>query len=447
MEANLALKVRSQRTLEKAWLAIQRNARTSKSEDTKNEIATFAADLQNNIRRIKNHLQKRTFVFPPAKCLKIPKDKRDKTKFRPLVVAKVESRIVQRAIHDVLTTVPGIQDYIRTPHSFGGIKKKDDDLSSVPAAIMAVLDAINNGAKYIVRSDITSFFTKISKSSVTSIISGFVDDSEFMDLFTRSIAVELENMAQLRKSAEAFPIQDIGVAQGNSLSPLLGNIILYEFDKELNKSTDVRCIRYIDDFIILAPDKSVAENTYRKSLHILKGLRMEASSSKTKRSSVDAGFEFLGIELVPGYIRPAKKSRERVVNSIEKAVSDSIKAFREYKNTGELDRSMSLITTLNKASGIMQGWGKHYKFCNDTECLRHIDNNISLIIKKYLAVYREIREKIPEHMRWKLLGIEAVSQIERTPFSWPKLGNSSTLTTVSTVDTLEYFDPSSVPWK
>lgn len=80
-----------------------------------------------------------------------------------------------------------------------------------------------------------------------------MEDQEFLELFTKAIAVELANMAQLREHAKAFPIEDIGVAQGNSLSPLLGNLFLYDFDQEFNKRPAVRCIRYIDDFIILAP--------------------------------------------------------------------------------------------------------------------------------------------------------------------------------------------------
>ena len=387
MEDKLALRVRSLKTLEKAWVAIQRNARTSKSLDTKNEVATFGADLQNNLRRINRRLQKRSFIFPPAKGLKIPKDKNDKSKFRPLVVAKVESRVVQRAIHDILVTVPAIQDFVRTPHSFGGIKKgKDDEIAAVPAAIQAVLDAIGSGANYIIRSDITAFFTKIPKSVVTEIVRKAVNDDEFTDLFVKAITVELENMAQLRGSAAAFPIEDIGVAQGNSLSPLLGNIILYNFDRELNKRPDVRCIRYIDDFIILGPDKSVVENTYSKALSILGKLHMETSMLKTKRASVKEGFDFLGIDLSNGFIRPARKSRERMIASIKKATSESVRAFRDHKTVGDIDRSLSLLVTLNRMSGIMQGWGKHYRFCNDTECLRKLDEEISAIIREYLSI-------------------------------------------------------------
>lgn len=432
MKSKLARQVRSQKTLEKAWLAIQRNSRTSKSEDTKNEIATFAGDLQTNLRRISRQLQKQTFVFRPAKGLKIPKDKKDKASFRPLVVAKVESRIVQRAVHDVLVSVPAIEQFIRTPYSFGGIKKsKDDEMTAVPAAVQAVLGAISGGARYLIKSDISAFFTKIPKSAVTSIVSGAVGDDEFVELFSNAIKVELENMAQLRSFAKAFPIEDIGVAQGNSLSPLLGNIILRDFDLELNKDSDVRCIRYIDDFIILGSSKSVVENKYAKALHLLKKLDMQTSLTKTKRARTDAMFNFLGIEFANGLLRPSIASRTRMIESIKGTLSESTKAFRESRPSNSLTRSMSLLQTLNKVSGIMQGWAKHYLFCNDGDCLRHLDKQISDLIRNYLSTYREEREKADDLRRWSLLGIEALSQIERHPFAW----NTQKASTISAIPT------------
>ena len=404
--------------MREAWLAIRRNSRTSKSEDTKNEIAAFEAKSDTNLKRISAKLRTGTFVFPPAKGVKVYKDPKNKLNFRPLVVAKVEARIVQRAIHDVLITVPEIERFIRTPYSFGGIRKREDELTAVPAAIQAVLEAISNGAKFMVKSDISGFFTKIPKPFVTSLVSRAVNDAEFIDLFSKAITVELENMAQLREAARAFPIQDIGVAQGNSLSPLLGNILLYEFDRELNKNSDVRCIRYIDDFIILGPSQQVVENKYAKALHLLKQMDMSTSHAKTKKSRTDHIFNFLGIEFANGLLRPAFISRTKMINSIDKAFSESIGAFRQSRNTKNLDRSLSLLRTLNKVSGIMQGWAKHYQFCNDGDCLQQIDKDISDRVSKYLAIYREERVRADDMMRWKLLGIEATSQIERRPFSW-----------------------------
>jgi RNA-directed DNA polymerase len=423
VESKLALQVRRRRVIEDAWLAIKRNARTSKSKDTRDEIAAFEGDLTSNLRRLSRELQQRRFVFPPARGVKIPKDKKNKSSFRPLVVAKVESRIVQRAVHDVLVSVPAIQKFVHTPYSFGGIKKKkDDDLAAVPAAIRTVLDAIGAGSRFVIRSDIEKFFTRIPKSIVTEIVAKAVADDEFTELFSRAIAVELENMAQLREHAKAFPIEDIGVAQGNSLSPLLGNLFLFDFDSELNTRPDVRCIRYIDDFIILAPTKELAENAFAKAKRMLDKLGMSVSpdTHKTQRAAIEEGFAFLGIDLSNGFIRPIKKAQERLLESVELTLKESRLSFREHSKTGELPYARSLLGSLRKVAGVMQGWGKHYRFCNDSACFERLDRRVEILIREYLSAYREERATTDDAGRWRLLGIEALAQIERNPFVWPK---------------------------
>ena len=76
-----------------------------------------------------------------------------------------------------------------------------------------------------------------------------------MALFRQAIHVELSNLAALREHADRFPTEDIGVAQGSALSPLLGNIILADFDQRMNDG-ECRCLRYIDDFIVLGPSSA-----------------------------------------------------------------------------------------------------------------------------------------------------------------------------------------------
>jgi RNA-directed DNA polymerase len=445
---NLAREVRREHTLRKAWVAIQRNARYSKSEVTKKEIESFSQDAEKNLRRMSRQLRTGKFCFPPARGVKIPKDKKNKKDFRPLVVAKVESRIVQRAVHDILITVPAIKKFVKTPHSFGGIQKdKDEELSAVPAAVREVLAAIGNGGKFIVRSDISKFFTRISKPTVIGIVEAAIDEDEFIELFKRAIAVELENMAQLAGAAASFPIHDIGVAQGNSLSHLLGNLILYEFDAELNKNHDVRCIRYIDDFIIIAPSREVAENTFSTAKSVLKTHGMEVSQSKTQIASVTDTFEFLGIEFSNGLLRPGKKARQRMVDSINMAFAESIKAFKERSKSNIMDANLSLIETLSRVSGIMRGWGKHYYFCNDGQCLRNLDSIIDDSLRKYLGVYRDERGKADDAGRWALLGIEALSQIERQPFAWPKKHPSKGITAPMAVPkSQEMVESDTPPW-
>jgi RNA-directed DNA polymerase len=242
---SLRKEVRSLKHLERAWRVIEENGRYSKSESVKKEINAFQERANTSLRSISGRLCRDSFVFPPARGIPIPKQGRARSQsFRPIVLATVESRIVQRAILDALVTVPALKPYFVNPYSFGGIKKAGEgSLAAVPAAIQAVLDALGDGAQFVVCADINSFFTRISKTAVTRIIASAIDDPSFMTLFEQAIHVELANLAELREKASAFPTHDIGVAQGNALSPLLGNIILSDFDEAMNEG-DCTCLRH-----------------------------------------------------------------------------------------------------------------------------------------------------------------------------------------------------------
>ena len=120
-------RVRSHRQLEAAWQTIRENARTSRSADVRAEVDRFAENAIGNIRSISTRLSRGTFTFPPAIGVPIakvgPDGKKSRAKFRPIVLAPLASRIVQRSILDALNTVPALSAYVETPYSFGGIRK------------------------------------------------------------------------------------------------------------------------------------------------------------------------------------------------------------------------------------------------------------------------------------------------------------------------------------
>jgi len=419
MRDSLIFRVRKHRTLTNAWLAIQRNGRLSKSIDTRTEIKQFAEDAPRHLDRIQTQLRKNTFIFLPAKGIKAKK--KGKLGFRPLVVAPVESRIVQRAVHDVLLQVPGIEALVRTPYSFGGIKKhKDDELSSVPAAIKAVLESIGNGGAYVVRSDITKFFTRIPKSEVRKIISAVVTDTDFLNLFDSAVATELSNMDQLRGDASAFPIEDIGVSQGNSLSPLLGNLLLRDFDQEMNSLPGIRCIRFIDDFILLGPNKQVTLKAFKKAQSLLGQWNMTLATDKTEHGSSQQRFEFLGIEFNNGFLRPSSVARARFLASAKALLQNAEITLLQYKVSAVIERRSALINTLVTLSETISGWGAHYKFCNDSQCLRKIDDEISSLIQNYFGTFRSVRNAMGTSSTWDLLGIQSLDKLEKQSFMWPK---------------------------
>jgi len=332
VSTKLLKKVWSHSSLERAWHVIEENSRTSKSEKVKKEVAAFREEASKKVRSLSGKLSAQSFRFPPAKGIPLPKPDKDgkvRDKFRPIVLANIESRIVQRSILNALLEIPALKHYVHTPYSYGGIRKQaEGDLAAVPAAIKAVLHCIGAGANFAICADISQFFTRIPKSAVIPIIANAVRDEKFVKLFEAAITVELSNLAELRERADAFPIHDIGVAQGNSLSPLLGNVLLYEFDQEMNKG-DCSCIRYIDDVIILAPSARAAKARLRHAETLLRNYGMSFGVEKSQQEpvSVESSIEFLGIELNNGLIRPAKKAKAKFLASLQTTFDESKKAF------------------------------------------------------------------------------------------------------------------------
>jgi retron-type reverse transcriptase len=432
------------RNLEAAWKAIHENGRSSKSESVRNEIALFEEESSSKIRSLAVRLVKGRFKFPPARGIAIRKENKKDT--RPIVLASVEARIVQRAILQVLQQIDNLQPYFRNPYSFGGIKRDNNDaLAAVPAAINGVLHAIQTGACFVACSDISSFFTCISKSAVSNIIASAVSDVDFMALFQQAIRVELSNLVELREMAQRFPTEDVGVTQGNSLSPLLGNIILHEFDKIMNEG-DCRCIRYIDDFIILAPTKKATMARLRKAKEILGKIGMSLAEHKTSTAaiSVKEKFEFLGIEFHNGLIRPAPKARAKFLDSVKEACDESQKALRAYRSGEPIQKSSTLLGTFKRVDGMIQGWGKHYFFCRDEQFFSNLDNAISEIVKGYLGFYREERAKVEIGKQRAMFGLESLSQLPRSPFDWiwPNQRDNKQDPTVATL----VGDTAGLPW-
>lgn len=415
--------VQSKATLHKAWRVIQENAQTSPSLDVRAEVDEFAADPQKNINILTGQLSSRSFRFPEAKGIPVAKRNPDgskSAKFRPLVLAPLRSRIVQRAILEALGTLPGLRPYFHNPNSFGGIQKQKDGLAAVPAAVQAVLTAIGNGATHVAFADIRGFFTKIPKPHVTDIIAKVTEDPPFMALFEDAIKLELSNMAELKEKKQEFPIEAIGVAQGNSLSPLLGNILLHDFDRRMNEG-DCVCIRYIDDFIILAPSAAAAKARMRLAISILEKFEMTLSEAKSTTAPLQTSdkFDWLGIEFNNGFIRPSSKAIAKLELNVRKRFHESAKGMRDTKAGEPIPRKHSLVATLNRVDSIIRGWGKHYRFCNDEALFARIDARMADLVGSFLGEYRDIKSRRDPKDAALLLGIDELARQERKPLIWP----------------------------
>ena len=252
--SELLRQARSLRSLEAAWRSVRTNGLASNSEVVRSEIKKFDEDASRNLRSLQSRSGHGTFKIPPARGIPIPKPGKG---IRPIVLAAVQPRIVQRAILDVLQGVDALQPYFRNPYSFGGIKrKKDDPLAAVPAAIKAVLDAIGEGGRFVACADISGFLCGSRKSGVANIVDRAINDLQFLPLFEQAIRVELANLANSANTLIGSRQRTWGSHREMHCLHCSVNIILANFDQVMNNS-DCRCICYIGDFIIVGLKNSL----------------------------------------------------------------------------------------------------------------------------------------------------------------------------------------------
>jgi RNA-directed DNA polymerase len=238
-----------------------------------------------------------------------------------------------------------------------------------------------------------------------------------MALFEQAITTELSNMAELREVADKFPIGDIGVAQGNSLSPLMGNVILHGFDKRMNEG-DCQCIRYIDDFIIIAPDGKAAMARLKLAKKILSELSMEFAEDKGNKEpiAITETFEYLGIEFSAGYVRPAPKAVKKLLDKVKQTFELSKMQFaRSREGKERITKAQSFLGAMKLVDGSIQGWSKHYWFCNDPAIFRNLDDQIERLIIDFIGAYRDerFRSREDKKRRRLLLGLEQISEPSR----------------------------------
>ncbi|CAI8856413.1 RNA-directed DNA polymerase [Pseudomonas sp. IT-P258] len=407
---DLYLNVRKTRTLENAWRVVKASAQMSSSEEIRNSANEFESDYVANLRTLQSQLREIKFKFKPQKGVAKKRLGKDP---RPLIISPIENRIVQRAILDVLQdNVPYVKDVLDVPTSFGGIKGKRVEL-----AIVKLKESFDGGAKYYIRSDIPSFFTRLKKETVLECMRLHVVDDSFYNLFASAIETTLANLSELgRKNLlEYFPIGLDGVAQGSPLSPLIANLYLAEFDREMNFG-GITCIRYIDDFVILGKTEREVFAAFRRAEAILKRLGLTAyspysASDKADYGQVGNGFEFLGCHVSPGLVQPSKKARRSLLDKVDEEIVRANYAAQHILDGGELFAGGCYGQALSKINRVVWGWGKAFSFCNGLQVAKSLDVEISNKLATLDRSMRKFMSGADYRARQKIAGINLLEEI------------------------------------
>ncbi len=112
-----------------------------------------------------------------------------------------------------------------------------------------------------------------------------------------ALAAGLVAAGELAHRVQTMRVQR-GTPQGGPISPLLANIYLHPFDVAM-MANGARMVRFVDDFVVMCPDRATAQRTLTLIERQLASLRLQLHPEKTRIVPYADGIEFLGQALAP----------------------------------------------------------------------------------------------------------------------------------------------------
>lgn len=165
-------------------------------------------------------------------------------------------------------------------------------------AVARVQAQAQAGKVWVVETDVASFFDTVGRARVVSKLAERIADGSFLRLVSAVIRSEV--------LGEAIGEDEEGIPQGSPLSPLLANIYLAEFDREVG--TRWVLTRYSDDLVVSCATREEAEAARAAVESALKREGLTMKTEKTRVVSLAEGVEFLGYRVTLRGVSPSEKS-------------------------------------------------------------------------------------------------------------------------------------------
>jgi RNA-directed DNA polymerase len=372
-------KVYKRKNLEMAWLRVKRNAGAGGVDEQ--SLAMFESCLDEQLARLHAELKDGTYRPLPVLQQLIPKSGQP-GKFRKLGIPTIYDRVCQQAL---LNRLEPIFEPVFDEASFGYRRGR-----STKDALRKIWNELADGYEWIVDADLKDFFGAVEHEKLLTLVGQRVSDSRVLRL--------IEQMLKAGCIAEGKRLEtEQGTPQGGVVSPILSNILLTPFDREMRRR-GYRLTRYADDWVVTCRTRREAQQALEQAKTILTALGVSLNESKTHIVHVSRGFEFLGYKIKRGSRRlalPSHKIRSGTRHGDlyayprEKSIQHFMDQIRKRTRRKAPVDTRELIAEINP---VIRGWGLYF-------CKAHIR-------KLFARLDRWILRRIWSHRfkRWRCRG-------------------------------------------
>lgn len=344
---SLVDKVYKMKNLETAWKKVKQNGGAGGIDGE--TIDTFGHKRDDELHRLQQELKGKTYQPQPVRRHELPKTG-SAGKTRQLGIPTIYDRVCQQALVNCLELIfePLFDDA-----SFGyrpGRSTKD--------ALRKIWQELEEGREWIVDADLKDFFGSVDHEKLLTLINQQVADGRVLSL-TRQILKSGMLVEGKKQPTES------GTPQGGVISPLLSNILLTPFDREMRRK-GYRLSRYSDDWVITCKSRKEAYEALKAARGVLEKLGVQLHEEKTRVVNVRQGFEFLGYKIKKGS-RPMRLKPSQIKSGKQQGAlyayprHKSLHRFKDQiRKLTRRRRSVTMHELIRALNPVIRGWGLYY---------------------------------------------------------------------------------------